>query len=62
MKANQDQFKMSNERIQFYQKEIQRLKEIDKQITLKVQHQLNVMDQNERCNGKQKQIFFEITS
>jgi hypothetical protein len=54
MKANQDQFKMSNERIQFYQKEIERLKEIDKQITLKVQHQLNVMDQNERCNGKQK--------
>jgi len=52
MKANQDQFKMSTERIQFYQKEIQRLKEIDKQITLKVQQQLNVMDQNEKCNAR----------
>lgn len=52
MKANQDQFKMSNERIQWYQKEIQRLHEMDKQITLKVQHQLNEMDQKKRCNGK----------
>ena len=52
MKSNQDQFKMTNERIQWYQKEIQRLKEIDKQITLRVQHQLNVMDQNVRCHGK----------
>jgi len=52
MEKNQDQFKMSKERILWYQKEIQRLKEIDKQITLKVQHQLNVMDQKERCHGR----------
>ena len=38
--------------VQWYIKEIQRLEEIDKQITLKVQHQLNVMDQKERCHGR----------
>ena len=47
-----DQKRMTTERIQWYQKEIQRLKEIDKQTTLKVQHQLNVMDQKERCHAK----------
>lgn len=52
MEKNQIRFKMSKERIQWYQKEIQRLQKIDNQITLKVQHQLNVMDQNERCHGK----------
>ena len=44
MKANQDKFKMSSEKFIWYKEEINRLKEIDKQITLKVQHQLNVME------------------
>ena len=38
--------------VQWYIKEIHKLQEIDKQITLKIQHQLNVMDQNERCHEK----------
>ncbi len=38
--------------VQWYIKEIDKLQEIDKQITLKIQHQLNVMDQNDRCHEK----------
>lgn len=38
--------------VQWYIKEIQRLEEIDKQITLKVQHQLNVMNQKQRCHDR----------
>jgi hypothetical protein len=42
---------MTQERFLYYKKEIQRLKEIDNQITLKIQHQLNVMDQKQKCHG-----------
>jgi len=38
---------MTNQRLKELQIEIAKLKEIDKQITLKVQHRLNVMDQDE---------------
>lgn len=34
--------------VQWYIKEIQKLEEIDKQTALKVQHQLNVIDQKEK--------------
>ena len=47
-----NQTTMTKEKYLWYKEEIHRLKEIDKQITLKIQHQLNVMDQKERCHGK----------
>ena len=43
---------MTTKRYLWYKNEIQRLKELDKQITLKIHHQLNVMDQKEKNHGK----------
>lgn len=39
---------MSKERWLWYQNEITRLKKIDYETTLRVQHQLNVMDQKKK--------------
>lgn len=46
------QYPIKKRSVQWYIKEIKRLEEVDNQITLKVQHQLNVMDQKERCHGR----------
>tara|TARA_R100000278_G_scaffold117007_1_gene96718 strand:- start:427 stop:618 length:192 start_codon:yes stop_codon:yes gene_type:complete len=43
---------MSKKRWLWYQKEIIRLQKIDQETTLRVQHQLNVMDQKKKNNGR----------
>ena len=48
---------MTKEKFVWYKNETHRLKEVDKQITLKVQHRLNVMDQLETIAQKPHVIF-----
>tara|TARA_B100000519_G_C13929705_1_gene290816 strand:- start:131 stop:322 length:192 start_codon:yes stop_codon:yes gene_type:complete len=43
---------MSKKRWLWYQNEIIRLQKIDHQTTLRVQHQLNVMDQKKKNHGR----------
>tara|TARA_R110000851_G_scaffold30062_5_gene82192 strand:+ start:6156 stop:6338 length:183 start_codon:yes stop_codon:yes gene_type:complete len=48
---NQDFTPMTSAKIEWYKNEIKRLEEIDNKITLRVQQQLNVMDQKSVSNG-----------
>tara|TARA_R100000781_G_scaffold63337_1_gene40205 strand:- start:5810 stop:5977 length:168 start_codon:yes stop_codon:yes gene_type:complete len=43
---------MSSERFLWYKNEIQKLRKYDLEITLKIQHQLNVMDEKKVKNEK----------